>query len=199
MAAKLCNARSPRFARVHHAILLNPLRLNAIRQTAPSGTRSFGRCSVSSRVNQPVEGVAMRFLSPRGIVAGSALAALACARNPQLQAEPSPEYVAVRSCATNVAVGEGFQVVDRPGTAWIASSSLPGDSVSWVESLVLRVRVYSDSVLPQATVRRAQFNHPRKYPVSSTGRRIQDRVNQECRIARTLDRVPHSRAVDLPY
>ena len=86
-----------------------------------------------------------------------------------------------------------------PGTAWIASSSLPGDSVSWVESLVLRVRVYSDSVLPQASVKRVQFNHPRNYPVSSTGRRIQDRVNQECRIVRSIDRIPSARAVDLPH
>lgn len=139
----------------------------------------------------------MRSVSP--VVAVSALAALACAHNPRPQADPLPEYSAVRTCATNVAVGEGFHVADRPGTAWIASSSLPGDSVSWVESLVLRVRVYSDSVLPQASVKRVQFNHPRNYPVSSTGRRIQDRVNQECRIVRSIDRIPSARAVDLPH
>ena len=120
-------------------------------------------------------------------VAILALATLACARTPRPDAEPEPltaEKVAVRNCATSVAVGEGFLVSDRPGSAIIASSSLPRDSVSWVESLVLRVRFTSDSALPEATVRRAQYNGRRNYPVSSTGRRIQDRVNQECRIAR---------------
>jgi hypothetical protein len=138
----------------------------------------------------------MRSCSP--LVSVSVLAALACVHNPRPQTDPLPEYAAVRSCATHVAVGEGFLVADKPGTAWIASSSLPGDSVSWVESLVLRVRVYSDSVLPGASVKRAQFNQPRNYPVSSTGRRIQDRVNLECRIARSVDRFPLTRAVDLP-
>ena len=140
----------------------------------------------------------MPSLSRRSINAFLLLAGIACARNHPPQAEPLPEYSAVRSCATTVAVAEGFRVADRPGTAWIASSSFPGDSVSWVESLVLRVRVFSDSVLPEATVKRAQFNHPRNYPVSSTGRRIQDRVNQECRIARSTDRFQSTRAVDQP-
>lgn len=129
----------------------------------------------------------MLSLPLRPIVAILVLATTACARNPGPDAEPVPltaENVAVRNCATSVAVGEGFLVSDRPGTAIIASSSLPRDSVSWVEWLVLRVRVTSDSALPEATVRRAQYNGRRNYPLSSSGRRIQDRVNQECRVAR---------------
>ena len=129
----------------------------------------------------------MPYLPLRHVVAIVALATAACARSPRPDADPVPlssEDVAVRNCATSVAVGEGFLVSDRPGTAHIATSSLPSDSVSWVESLVLRVRITSDSALPEATIRRAQYNGRRNYPVSSTGRRIQDRVNQECRIAR---------------
>jgi len=124
-----------------------------------------------------------------------ALAALACVRNPRSDTGPlpSPEYAAVRYCATTVAVGEGFLVSDAPGTAQIAVSSLPRDSVSWVEWVVLRVRITPDSALPEANTRRVQYNSRRSVPVSSTGplsstgRRIQDRVNQECRIARAVD------------
>jgi hypothetical protein len=127
-------------------------------------------------------------LSPpqKGVVTTLALAIVACARSPRAETEPLPEYVVVRSCAVSVAAGEGFVTSGGgPGGAYVASSSLPGDSVSWVESLVLRVRVYSDSVLPDAIVRRVQLNGRRYYPLSSAGRRIQDRVNEECRVARS--------------
>lgn len=139
----------------------------------------------------------MLSLPQRGVVAFSVLATAACARNSNLETEPMPEYVAVRTCAANVAAFEGFKVPGGSvGGAYVATSSLPGDSVSWVESLVLRVRVYSDSVLPEATVRRVRFNARNHYPLSSTGRRIQDRVNQECRIARTAPAQPASVKVD---
>jgi hypothetical protein len=105
---------------------------------------------------------------------------LACsARNRSPEAEPpsfAQEHAAVQVCATSVAVGEGW-----PGT----TSKLPSDSIAWVEWLVLRVRMTPDSALPEATVRRAQHNGRRYYPLSSKGRRIQDRVNEECRLART--------------
>lgn len=130
----------------------------------------------------------MRSSLPRIIVAVVALPVLACARTPRPGVEPVPEYAAVRACARSVAAGEGFFITDNPASAYIASSSLPRDSVSWVESLVLRVRVYSDSVLPDASIRRVRYNARNHYPVSSTGRRIQDRVNQECRVARSADR-----------
>jgi hypothetical protein len=117
-----------------------------------------------------------------------ALPVLACTHVQRPQVEPGAEYAAVRACARDVAVGEGFFVSDTPASAYIATSSLPRDSVSWVESLVLRVRVYSDSVLPEASVRRVRYNARNHYPLSSAGRRIQDRVNEECRIARAGDR-----------
>lgn len=130
----------------------------------------------------------MRSSVQRIVVAVVALAALACTRTPRPGVEPVPEYGAVRACARSVAVAEGFFITDSPASAYIASSSLPRDSVSWVESLVLRVRVYSDSVLPDASVRRVRYNARNHYPLSATGRRIQDRVNQECRVARSADR-----------
>ena len=128
-------------------------------------------------------------LPQKGVVAVLVVAVVACARSSHPETGPSPEYVAVRACAVNIAAFEGFKVPGGPhGSAYVASSSLPGDSVSWVESLVLRVRVYSDSVLPEATVKRVRYNARNHYPLSSTARRIQDRVNEECRVARSSDR-----------
>ena len=139
----------------------------------------------------------MLSLPQRGVVAVLVLAGAACARRSHPETEPVPEYVAVRTCAVNVAAFEGFKVSGGGyGGAHVASSSLPGDSVSWVESLVVRVRVYSDSVLPEATVTRVRFNARNHYPLSSAGRRIQDRVNQECRVARSAPTQSASLKVD---
>jgi hypothetical protein len=132
---------------------------------------------------------------PQRAVVAIAILLPACVRSPRPEAEPLPEYAAVRACARSVAVGEGFFITDSPASAYIAASSLPRDSVSWVESLVLRVRVHSDSVLPDASVRRVRYNARNHYPLSSTGRRIQDRVNQECRVARTSERQSRSARV----
>lgn len=125
---------------------------------------------------------------PRSVAVLLGLAIVACARSPQPDTEPValfPAEIALRTCATAVAVSEGF-VAGTGGN--LASSRVPGDSAQWVEWLTVHVRVTSDSVLPDAEVRRARYNQRDYYPLSAAARRIQDRVNQECRVSRVVDR-----------
>jgi hypothetical protein len=89
---------------------------------------------------------------------------------------------AVRSCADLIALSEGYELNGR--TRFIGGRS--------GEALVVRVRLTSDSALPDARIwgRAPAFSGGKTAHVSATGNRILSRVNQECRFARALQVPP---------
>ena len=94
----------------------------------------------------------------------------------------SPDVVAVQSCATSIALNEGYELSGKTGMI-----GAPSDGTNWKERLELRVRVRGDSVLPNARIRTATYSGRSSAPVSPAGTRIVSRVNHECVLARRAE------------
>ena len=91
----------------------------------------------------------------------------------------SPDAAAVQSCASSIAIAEGYDMSGRTGMI-----GAPSDGMNWRERLELRVRLSGDSALPNARIRTATYSGRSSAPVSPAGHRIVNRVNRECRFAR---------------
>jgi hypothetical protein len=90
----------------------------------------------------------------------------------------SPDVAAVQSCASSIALSEGYEMSGRTGMI-----GAPSDGTNWKERLELRVRVRGDSVLPNARIRTATYSGRSSAPVSPAGSRIVSRINRECALA----------------
>jgi hypothetical protein len=94
----------------------------------------------------------------------------------------SPDIAAVQSCASAIALNEGYEVSGKTGMI-----GAPSDGMNWQERLELRVRVRGDSVVPNARIRTATYSGRSSAPVSPAGVRIVTRVNRECALARRTE------------
>src|SRR5688572_6241850 len=73
----------------------------------------------------------------------------ACARFNR-EVRLSPDAAAVQSCASSIALNEGYEVSGRSGAI-----GAPSDGMNWSERLELRVRLTGDSAVPDARIRTA--------------------------------------------
>jgi len=91
----------------------------------------------------------------------------------------SPAVAAVQNCASTIALSEGYEFSARTRAI---GAPLGG------ERLAVKVRLTGDSALPNVRLIRAATSGGRSMapPVSAAGNRILNRVNRECRIARSL-------------
>ena len=90
-----------------------------------------------------------------------------------------PDASAVYSCASSIAISEGYEQSGRS-----ASVGSPSDGMNFTERLQMRVRLTGDSALPNASIRTATYSGRSSAQVSPAGQRIVNRVNRECRFAR---------------
>ena len=93
----------------------------------------------------------------------------------------SPDVAAVQSCASVIALSEGYE-----WSAQMRAIGAPFDDNNWSERLELKVRLTGDSALPNARIRTGTSTGRSIAHVSTAGNRILSRVNRECRIARDL-------------
>jgi hypothetical protein len=132
----------------------------------------------------PKRSLPMRYRSSLIWLAAAPLVIGACTRGTSRATgfRLSPDVAAVQSCASSIALNEGYEVSGRTGMI-----GAPSDGNNWTERLELRVRVSGDSVLPNARIRTATYSGRSSAPVSPAGNRIITRVNRECRLGRRAE------------
>jgi hypothetical protein len=114
----------------------------------------------------------------------SVLAGGGCARAPA-RVGVSPEYAVVQACASSIAHSENFQGFAFPDAAPGTANSPRQENFTGGESLRLRVRTTTDSILPQAIINSATSTGRASAPISPEGHRVQSRINNECRFPRS--------------
>lgn len=126
----------------------------------------------------------MRYRIPVVWLVAISLTSVACTRGASRATgfRLSPDVAAVQSCASSIALNEGYEVSGKTGMI-----GAPSDGMNWQERLELRVRVRGDSVLPNARIRTATYSGRSSAPVSPAGVRIVTRVNRECVLARRTE------------
>jgi hypothetical protein len=108
----------------------------------------------------------------------------ACSSGPRRVSQPialSPEHAAAEACATGIALNEGFEI---PRNRVTSSLVARGRDDSQGESVLVRVALTPDSIFTNAVIRSATYSGRGSAPISPAARRIENRVNQECRLPR---------------
>ena len=89
--------------------------------------------------------------------------------------------MAMQSCATAIALSEGFV---RPSAVVVVLAESPQNQT--YEGLLLRSKAVGDSVLPHVQIVNQYTGGTRgHFERSNMARKIENRVNKECRFSRT--------------